>query len=67
MATLDECFVGTCVDCKRRTVIVDKLYKTDAERKLERIEALARRHNHPGCNTGAQTLAGLIVKICEEK
>ena len=35
--------------------------------KLIRIEALARRHNHPGCNTGAQTLAGLIVKICEEK
>ena len=35
--------------------------------KLRRIETLAQRHNHPGCNTGAQTLAGLIVKICEEK
>ena len=35
--------------------------------QLARIEALARRHWHPGCNTGAQTLAGLIVKICEEQ
>ena len=35
--------------------------------RLKRIELLARRHWHPGCNTGAQTLAGLIVKICEEK
>ena len=34
-------------------------------KKFTAIEMLARRHNHPGCNTGAHRLACQIVKILD--
>lgn len=45
----------------------DRKYIVRCADKLAKIESMARRHNHPGCNTGAQTLAAAIVRIIEEK
>jgi hypothetical protein len=32
-------------------------------RQLEQIEALCRRHAHPGCNSGAHELAIKVLRI----
>ena len=35
--------------------------------RLAKIEAMCRRHNSPAVNTGAQSLAGAILRIIEDK
>ena len=37
------------------------------ERKLAKIEVMCRRHNSPAVNTGAQSLAGAILRSIEER
>jgi hypothetical protein len=34
----------------------------ELRRRIESAKAILRRHNHPGCNTGAQTLAAAVLK-----
>ena len=47
-----------------REVIMDLLVECA---KLDKIEALARRHASPASNPGAHALASAIIRICEEK
>lgn len=49
-----------------REIANDEAVAERIRKALDEIEQIARRHCQPGCNTGAHSLARLIIKKCQE-